>query len=129
MGVKNLIDSVETYSGTVTLLFALCAGVWAFIKFREYVRDKRFKTYHQLIDELVNETRNQDRIIKLDRQIAIIFELRNFVSYYSVTKRILSGLKEDWKDSNPRVITEINLTLEFVSKNWFCRQFHKFFNS
>jgi len=105
-----------------TVVIAVIAGFWAALKFREYLKDKRFKTYHELIDDLVNEQRQPDRTIKLDRQIAIIFELRNFPSYYSVTKRILADLKnqEGWKNSK-RIVKEIELTLDFISRNRLMR--------
>jgi len=75
---------------------------------------------------MVNETRNPDRVIKLDRQIAIIFELRNYTNYYPVTHRILTDLKVTWKDQ-PRIIKEIDLTLDFISKEWFTRIYRKLF--
>lgn len=124
--MKNIFDILNTYSGTVTIILTVFGGVWAIFKFREYLKDKRFKTYHELIDELVNETRNPDRVIKLDRQIVIIFELKNFSSYFPVTKRILTDLKDQWKNQ-PRAIKEIDITLDFISKNWFARIYRKLF--
>lgn len=119
--MKNILDLLNSYSSVITIILTIFAGIWAIIKFKEYLKDKRFKTYHELIDELVNETRNPDRVIKLDRQIAIIFELRNFVDYYPVTKRILIDLKSLWK-KQLRATREIEITLDFISKNWLCRK-------
>ena len=51
--------------------------------------------------------------MKLDSQIAIIFELRNFKEYSEVTTRILNSLASEWKnDAKPRLIEELNLTVE-----------------
>lgn len=116
----KMLDLINTYSSVVTIILTIVAGFWAVLKFREYLKDKRFKTYHELIDELVNEQRQPDRAIKLDRQIAIIFELRNFPGYYPVTKRILADLKDLWGEQ-PRAIKEIELTLDFISRNWLAR--------
>ena len=76
--MRYLFEKSNDYSGGVAILISLATGFWAILKLREYLKDRRFRTYHELIDEMVNETRNPDRIIKLHRQIAIILELRNY---------------------------------------------------
>ncbi len=124
----RMLDFLNNYSGVVTIILTVIAGFWAVLKFREYLKDKRFKTYHELIDELVNEQLQPDRTIKLDRQIAIIFELRNFPSYYPVTTRILTDLKDEWKEQ-PRAIREIGITLDFISKNWLKRAWRRLLKS
>lgn len=125
--MKEFLVQLNNYSGAIGVIITLATGFWALLKLREYLKDKRFKTYHELIDELVNETRNPDRVIKLDRQIAIIFELRNFTNYYPVTRRILAGLRELWANQ-VRVIKEIDLTLDFIAQNWFIRTYRKWLN-
>ena len=111
-------------------------------------RDIRFKTYHELIKKLVQaelaETNpikviNKDNItgkeeyqviegnlyyIMQDRQIAVIFELRNFPEYFDVTNRILQALKNKWeKDiNNSRIISEIRYTLTYIDKYQSCWQ-------
>src|ERR1700722_17050449 len=105
------------------IVFAICSAIagafWAFLKFRDYVKDRRFHTFHDLIDALVDQQHYPDREIKLDRQIAIVYELRNYTAYYPVVRRILSGLKEnEWKESDQRIVAETNLTLDFISRNW-----------
>jgi hypothetical protein len=80
-------------------------------------RDKRFQSYNKLIDDLLSTEKPG-----LERQIAIIFELRNFKEYYPVTLRILEGLQQSLKDTEvakkfPRVITEIELTKRFIKRN------------
>ena len=127
MKIATLLDVLNKYSNVITILSVFAAGLWAVLKFREYLKDKRFKTYHQLIDELVNEQRYPDRVIKLDRQIAIVYELRNYPGYFSVSRRILVGLRKDWGETDNRIIEEIDLTLEFISCNWFSRSWRKLF--
>ncbi|PWB39110.1 MAG: hypothetical protein C3F02_00620 [Parcubacteria group bacterium] len=102
----------------MTLIFG---SLWGIVKFREHIKDKRFNTYHKLIDELVNEQIQPDRKIKLDRQIAIIYELRSFTNYFGVSARILDGLKKEWSNGNERVMVEIDLSLAYMRKNWLCR--------
>ena len=56
--------------------------------------------------------------MRLDRQIAVIFELRNFKEYFPVTLRILRGLKKSWtgygpKEKRNRLHEELNETISF----------------
>lgn len=81
-------------------------------------KEQRFKTYHELIDHFSGANGPP----KLDRQIAVAYELRRFKEYHPVTKRILS----DWKrfqlnaadQSQNRLIEEIDMTLLFIEMNW-----------
>lgn len=123
MILSNILISLNNYSDVITTISIIVGGFWAVIKFREHIKDKRFKTYHELIDELVNEQRQADRKIKLDRQIAIIYELRNFPRYFDVSIRILEGLKQDW--DNERILKEIELSLDYMRANWLKRFFKK----
>lgn len=128
MNIANVIKLLNSYSGAVTVISVIVGGFWTILKFKEYLKDKRFKTYHELIDELVNEQRQPDRHIKLDRQIAIVYELRNYSNYYPVSKRILNGVRKDWESTNSRILEEIDLTLEFINSNWFLKKLMKFRN-
>jgi len=62
-------------------------------------------------------------VSKLDRQIAVIFELRarTFKRYYPVTLRILEGLKHDWASYGPddkrkRLMQELDLAIAHLKK-------------
>jgi len=125
--LKIFLSFVEGNASAISLIFLLGGGVFAWIKFREYIKDRRFKTYHDLIDQLVNDGSHAGGKLMLDRQIAIVFELRRFSKYHHVTKRMLEGLKneEPWKTGNQRLITEIDLTLDYIESNVFCRLFKK----
>lgn len=116
----NILSFLNQYYPLISALSLISGGLFALLKFREYLKDKRFKTYHELIDELVNEQRNPDRVIKLDRQIAIVYELRNFSNYYPLSIRILNGLKNNWKEKQ-RIIKEIDLSLKFMQSNCLSR--------
>lgn len=109
----------------ITILPVIAAGIWAVLKFNQQLKDKRFKIYHELVDDLVNEQKQPDRKMKLDRQVAIIFELRNYPSYYPVSKRILVELREYWAHE-PRLIKEIDLTLEFITARWPLKVWRRF---
>ena len=80
--------------------------------------DARFQNYHKLIKDLVEWDSNTQ--VMLDRQIAIVFELRSFFKYYPVTLRILAGLKESWKQTpNKRILHEIDLTEQYITDRKF----------
>ena len=76
---------------------------------------KEFENFHRLIKELVQP--DEKDVMYVDRQTAIIFELRHFKRYYSFSYRTLLGLKEKWgkvPDQYPRLIEECDLTIEFL---------------
>lgn len=110
--------STSLWAILISVLVPLAFQVWTYLdqKKRE-LKDRRFEIYHRLIRELVGASNERPF---LDHQIAIVFELRNFPEYAEVTERILSGLKEGWSkdsqqtDANKRLISEIDLTLEFL---------------
>ena len=93
---------------------------------REEQKDKRFVTYHELIADLVDAPGG-----KIDRQIATIFELRNFPSYYELTKRIITDLTKQWSgiEGSDRLITEMSLTLIYINKKarWYNTLAYKVF--
>lgn len=124
-----LIDSVDTskksfddfayISNHWIELVGLILGILAFLvpiyKFfrnkNEEQRDRYFKTYHELIKQLVQ---GEGEKIMLDRQLAIIFELRNYPTYYELSERILLVLKDSWK--NDRISKEVDLTVKYINK-------------
>jgi hypothetical protein len=70
--------------------------------------------YHKLVKELVEPT---DGGLYVDRQAAIMYELRNFKRYYPYSLRMLRGLKQKWAavpNQFPRLIEELNITIEFL---------------
>lgn len=77
--------------------------------------NREFETFHRLVRKLV-EPDNKTNTLYIDRQAAIIFELRHFKRYHEFTKRMLSELQEAWKDkpNGSRLIQEIELTIAFI---------------
>ena len=72
-------------------------------------------TFHKLIKELVKPDPDLKTTF-IDRQPAIVFELRHFKRYYPLSYLTLIGLKDFWKDKPDlkRLIEEIDLTLAFL---------------
>jgi len=83
-------------------------------------REREFQAFHKLVKELVSPD-PADGVTRIDRQAAVVFELRHFPLYYEFTERMLVGLKKNWSaDPNlqwPRLIEEIDLTLKHIQKN------------
>jgi hypothetical protein len=111
---------------TASLGVLLGAGptIWAIAQHilnkRAEAERQQFETYHSLIKQLV-EREDPNQPMRLDRQIAIVFELRNFKRYYPVTLRILRGLKQDWETYGPkekriRLHEELDLAIEFIQR-------------
>jgi len=82
-------------------------------------RERDFQAFHRLVKELVSPDTTTGSM-HLDRQAAVVFELRHFPRYYEFTQRMLSGLRQVWsadpKIQWPRLIEEIDLTLEYIKK-------------
>jgi hypothetical protein len=110
-----------THSGVLSVILAAIPILWgsfSYIKIKnKEAKYLQFKTYHDLIRQLV-EPEKPGSNLYLDRQIAVIFELREFKKYYPVTLRILQGLKESWtKPAVPlRLHQELDLTIKFLVK-------------
>jgi hypothetical protein len=116
--VSALLSWLGANAGGLGIFGAAIAFVWSVVRFmlvrqRDY-EAREFKTYHQLIKELVSPN-SETKAMWIDRQAAIIFELRRFERYYELTVRMLLGLKQLWF-SHPRLIEEIDLTLAHIRK-------------
>jgi hypothetical protein len=107
----------------IGIVGAAIAFIWSIIRFtldrKIEFQTRQFEAYHRLIKELVAPD-PETKVIWLDRQAAVIFELRHFPRYYEITFRILKHLKEKWAaDSEfkwPYLIAEIDLTLNYIEK-------------
>ncbi len=77
---------------------------------------KEFEQFHKLIKELV-QPGDQNTLMYIDRQAAIIYELRHFNRYYEFSLRTLEGLRKKWPENEyPRLIEELDLGVEFFKK-------------
>ncbi len=79
---KFLIGNWDKIIGIVLAYFGLVLPIFKYLQEKRLEeKDKRFLNYHRLIDELIG---GPNKTPMLDRQIAIIYELRNFKDYYPV---------------------------------------------
>lgn len=56
---------------------------------------RRFSSYHELVEALNGDGRGGAPYI--DRQITVVYEMRNFPEYYPVTLRLLKRSLEKWR--------------------------------
>lgn len=111
-----VIDHPVEVAGLIVAYFSLILPIRQYLNQRKLdERDKRFNNYHRLIKELVGP----DGTVLMDRQIAVVFELRNYPEYYDVSKRILLGCRNSWSNTNQsleRLIQEIDYTIIYIDK-------------
>ena len=105
----------------VILLAVVSAAVWSFVSYRRLkgreLQRERFIIYHELISELVQpDSLGQSEA--MDRQIAVVSELRNFDEYFDVTLRVLEGLQEACSAPGfVRLTNEIAYTIDYIISN------------
>jgi hypothetical protein len=118
--LKHHADTLGILIALVGILITLIVLLWTS---RDYIAVKktkngkeRFKTYHELVRDIVQAPPGQ--AMSLDRQIAIAYELRHFPEYYHLSRRILRGLRTLWaaQNADKRLITEIDFTLNYINK-------------
>lgn len=109
-------ELVLKIAGLIITLLGIIIPIYKFITEKNLKqKDLRFKTYHLLIQNLV-EPDKETGIIMLDRQIATCFELRNFPEYFELTRRILNDLFVQWSSDtrNERILKEIKYTIKYI---------------
>lgn len=119
--VVSFWETTTIYSLGISVLVVATTSFFGIYKYFHNAelesRDKRFERYHDLIKKL-NQSDTPDEAIKLYRQVAVIYELRNFQEYYPVTERILNGWMRSKRDSKNEVFDELyaemKLTLAFI---------------
>ncbi len=123
----QIIDFFQTKQGIVSLVILVIGAVWQYWRF---AKEWNFKNYHKLIKEL-NQSDTPKEPIKLYRQVAVVYELRNYPRYFSVSKRIL----QEWIDSKSDedknkfipLYKEMELCIEFMNKKFWKRWLDKIY--
>lgn len=108
-----------SWTNIIGLLAILAPVIWGVCQHYSSLKQERqikeFENYHRLIKELV-QPEKKDELMYVDRQAAIIYELRNFKRYYPVSYRTLKGLQKNWTENGvyPRLLEEISLSISFL---------------
>jgi hypothetical protein len=113
--ISWLNANAQVLSLVLTIVIAVIPAIWTFVRYLKLksreLEHERFKIYHALIKELTQPD-SPGQPMSMDRQIAIVYELRHFDEYGELTLRILEGLNEMWIDPRfKRLANEINFTI------------------
>ena len=112
----EILNFLNVNGVAITILITFLVFIWNAWRYLNLhiktLKEKRFRIYHRLIKDLVQPD-NPEEFIKLDRQIAVAYELRNFPEYYDVSVRILEGGKDSFAKDN-RIQKEINSAIKYM---------------
>lgn len=90
---------VSDNNGALAFLLALVVAGCALYHYisikRAEERARRFSSYHELVEALNGNGTGGAPFV--DRQITVVFEMRNFPEYYPVTLRLLERSLERWR--------------------------------
>jgi hypothetical protein len=125
--IQSLVGNLTGIAAIIGALIAAITFFWNIVQFlwtrTQESRNRQFETYHKLVKQLVQEPSPDKQLegaspdLYIDRQAAVVFELRHFPRYYGYTERMLNGLKEREKGTL-RILAEIDLTLKYVQRKW-----------
>lgn len=106
----------------IGIMGGICSFTWSIYRYLDSKNReqniKEFEHFHELIKNLVQPDPEIGKLF-LDRQAAIIFELRHFKRYYPYSLRMLKNLLLIWENhpnSSTWLMDEINLTIQFLEK-------------
>lgn len=121
----QIFELIKIYGTQISALGAAIAFIFGVYKFQAERAAthfwKEFEAYHKLVKELV-EPPSKNGALFVDRQTAVIYELRFYKRYYSHSQRMLKGLKEKWTARSKqmqgatRLLEELDLTIEYIDK-------------
>ena len=116
------LEFLKLYGSQLSALGAALAFIFGVYKFQVERKAtffwKEFEVFHKLVKELV-EPPSEQSAMYVDRQAAVMFELRSFKRYYPYSLRMLKGLREKWvavPNQFPRLIEELDLTIKHIEK-------------
>ena len=121
--MDTFLKAISTNAVALSTIGTAIAFAWSVIQFvLVRMRDEKhreFEIYHRLIKELVTPD-SESKVTWIDRQTAVLFELRRFKRYHELTLRTLLGLREQWSKNNdstyPRLLEELDLTVEYIRR-------------
>ncbi|MFJ4386988.1 hypothetical protein ACIP02_22005 [Pseudomonas sp. NPDC089408] len=126
---------ISDNNGALAFLLALGVagcGLYHYISIkRSEERGRRFSSYHELVEALNGDGKGGSPYI--DRQITVVYEMRNFPEYYPVTLRLLKRSLERWRMrdrdavyinrwlwkkpvNNSSLVQEAELTIKYIER-------------
>lgn len=119
--MNEVLAMLATNAAALSAVGAAIAFVWSIVQFvlvrKRDQEHREFEIYHRLIKELVAPD-PESKVAWIDRQTAVLFELRRFKRYHEHILRTLLGLREKWSKNPgftfPRLMEELDLTVKFI---------------
>jgi hypothetical protein len=115
--LQQILSNGVAISALGTALCFIGATFRYFFERRESNFWKEFNIYHDLIKQLV-EPENEKKNLYIDRQAAVIFELRNFKRYHNLSLRMLKDKLSNSFNKNEyhRLQIEAQNTIDYIEK-------------
>lgn len=120
--MTQLAGWLSSNTATLSILGAAVAFIWSTVlqiaQRKSEAGERQFQAFHKLVKELVSPD-PADGALWIDRQAAVLFELRHFPRYYEFTERMLLRLKNKWADTpnGPALVEEIDGTLKRIQQS------------
>ena len=113
------MELFDTVMKILEVLGWVLTPIWAIYQYiitmKREKQIREFEQFHKQVQELVQPSGGSSSMF-LDRQAAIIFELRNYERYYEYSFRMLNALKEGWSKYY-RLTNKIDYTIAFIKKD------------
>lgn len=113
MNGADVLLFVKEWGTVLAVTGAVITFLWSVFQFmlnrgRES-KNRDYQVYHQLIKEIVQPDTGGETYIA--RQMAAVYELRNFPRYFDISYRVANHLKVSWADkltTQPDLAYELN---------------------
>lgn len=111
-----MIQDIQSIVTLLSILITAVTTIWYIILKGKEIKQKRFEVYHSLLIKGLVQSDEVNEKMYIDRQIAIVFELRNFSEYYELSLRLLNGIYPYWEERkiNQRLLDEAQKTIKYI---------------
>ena len=114
---SNAVAALSIFGAAV----AFVVSTWQQVsQRRSEAAERQFQAFHDIVEKVVSPAPTEG-LFYVDRQAAVVFELRHFPRYYDYTERMLARLRKKWvAEAQPHshvLIEEIDLTLKHIQQN------------
>jgi hypothetical protein len=122
--LSQIVTWLSSNTAALSIFGAAVAFIWSttqqIAQRKADAAERQFQAFHKIVEKVVSPEKT-DGVVYIDRQAAVVFELRHFPRYYDFTERMLGRLKKKWiADPAPHsdvLIEEIDLTLKHIQQN------------
>ncbi len=129
--MRYILENKEAF-GIIISFLAVIIPLFNYLNAKN--KEQKQINFERFHEKIIRKISNLKIDAGLDEQITVIYDLRRFPEYYSVSRRILTDLKEWWmpqlneKPHFKRLIIEADETIKYIdtNKNFFKRVYTEF---